>query len=373
MRRHGLLLLTLFTAACQRTDAPIELHWQQVSQLPDEGMQANLGIAGPITGILKDYLIIAGGANFPEAKPWNGGAKVYQQQGYLYHIQDKKLHFEKHIHVPHVKAYAANISYENKLFILGGEDHQGPSATAGYYSLNEKQELEYHSLRDLPKPLSNTGGAYLNNYIYVVGGDNSEEVSNKVYRLDISKENTQWEEFMELPYSLSHAVVAEDGKDCIYVAGGRKRNVQAPSTFYQDVLAIQTKEGTAEKIAELPVAISAGTGIYYKDHLLLFSGDDGQTFHQVEQALINISQAENLHKKDSLIALKNNILEQHPGFTKSCWSLNLKDHTWRLLEAIPGKGPVTTTAILHQDMLIIPSGEIKAGVRTNQILTATLK
>ncbi|GAA4132624.1 hypothetical protein GCM10022216_03920 [Sphingobacterium kyonggiense] len=373
MRRHGLLLLTLLTAACHSTNSPIVIHWQQSSQLPDEGNGANLGIAGPITGILKDYLIIAGGANFPEDKPWNGGAKIYQQQGYLYRIQDKQLHFEKHIHVPYVKAYAANVSYENKLFVLGGEDQQGPSASAGYYSINEKQELEYHPLQNLPKHLSNTGGAYLNNYLYVVGGDNSEEVSNMVFRLDVSKENSQWEEFMELPYSLSHAVVSENGKDCIYVAGGRKRNVQAPSTFYQDVLAIQTKDRKVEKIAELPVAVSAGTGIFYRDHLLLFSGDDGQTFHQVEKALINISQADNLHKKDSLIALKNNILEQHPGFTKSCWSLNLKDQTWRSVEAIPGMGPVTTTAIKHQDMLIIPSGEVKAGVRTNQILTATLK
>jgi hypothetical protein len=34
---------------------------------------------------------------------------------------------------------------------------------------------------------------------------------------------------------------------------------------------------------------------------------------------------------------------------------------------------VTTTALLHNDKLIIPSGEIRAGIRTPAVLTATIK
>jgi N-acetylneuraminic acid mutarotase len=49
--------------------------------------------------------------------------------------------------------------------------------------------------------------------------------------------------------------------------------------------------------------------------------------------------------------------------------LNLKK--WSRMADLPSDGPVTTTAVVWDDMIILPSGEIKAGVRTPEILVAT--
>ena len=50
---------------------PAALTWKQLPPLPDK-----LGFAGSFAGVSGGALIVAGGANFPEAMPWAGGPKV---------------------------------------------------------------------------------------------------------------------------------------------------------------------------------------------------------------------------------------------------------------------------------------------------------
>ena len=51
------------------------------SSLPDlpahQAYTVQPGLAGPYTGIDNDVLIVAGGANFPDKTPWEGGSKIY--------------------------------------------------------------------------------------------------------------------------------------------------------------------------------------------------------------------------------------------------------------------------------------------------------
>lgn len=42
---------------------------------PAKGEITAPGVAGPVTGIYNDIMIIAGGANFPDSMPWQGGKK----------------------------------------------------------------------------------------------------------------------------------------------------------------------------------------------------------------------------------------------------------------------------------------------------------
>src|SRR5580692_4015153 len=48
------------------------LHWQQLPPLPDRE-----GFATPFDGTSNGALIVAGGANFPEKRPWEGGTKIW--------------------------------------------------------------------------------------------------------------------------------------------------------------------------------------------------------------------------------------------------------------------------------------------------------
>jgi hypothetical protein len=53
-------------------------NWKPVARLsPSAGAAEHPGLAGAFAGVSNGVLIIAGGANFPDAAPWKGGKKVW--------------------------------------------------------------------------------------------------------------------------------------------------------------------------------------------------------------------------------------------------------------------------------------------------------
>ena len=56
----------------------MNLTWDELPPLPPSAGQAKQpGVAGPFAGVHGDALIVAGGANFPDKMPWEGGTKVW--------------------------------------------------------------------------------------------------------------------------------------------------------------------------------------------------------------------------------------------------------------------------------------------------------
>ena len=62
----------------------------------------------------------------------------------------------------------------------------------------------------------------------------------------------------------------------------------------------------------------------------------------------------------------------HPGFCKEVLCYNIITDEWTVVDSIPFDTPVTTVAIKWGNEVLIPSGEIKAGVRSPYILSAKL-
>jgi len=59
-------------------------------------------------------------------------------------------------------------------------------------------------------------------------------------------------------------------------------------------------------------------------------------------------------------------------FSKEILLYNTVKDEWAAVGTVPFETPVTTTAVQYRDQVLIPSGEIKAGVRTPRILAAKL-
>ena len=119
----------------------------------------------------------------------------------------------------------------------------------------------------------------------------------------------------------------------------------------------------------MPYALSAGTGISVDEsEILIFGGDKGQTFHKTEVLLAAISAEKNESKKQDLVRKKNELQQSHPGFSKDVLLYNNIKDEWKLISKIPFVTPVTTTAVKWNESVFIPGGEIKAGIRTPQIL-----
>ena len=75
----------------------LTLHWQQAGKLPAETgesvfpAQEHKGVAGAVIGWHNNVLMVAGGANFPEALPWEGGKKKYHNQIHLFEKKRKSI------------------------------------------------------------------------------------------------------------------------------------------------------------------------------------------------------------------------------------------------------------------------------------------
>lgn len=373
MRIKAILSMAVLVVGCSGLQSKSGLVWEEASHLPAISGSKNIGVAGPIAGIIQDKLIVAGGADFPNGLPWDGGKKFYQSQGYIYSIHDSNLKFEKEFKLEEGIAYPANLSYLNSIFIAGGENENGPLKQISKYEMAENGDIVKNNLQPLPIALTNAGLAAGKNELFFVGGENAESVSDKVYSLKLDDSVATWMEYIQLPYPVSNAIVVGNQKDKIYIVGGRKKNLNSISEIYDGILELDIPSKSVKEITNLPKPLAAGTGLYKDGKIYVFGGDDGGTFSKVEQAIAEITQEKDPNLKEQLILAKNKLQENHPGFSKENWIYDLKSDSWSKLEPMQTESPVTTTALIKENQFFIPSGEVRAGVRTDQILVGQIK
>ncbi len=352
--------------------------WKIRAEIQTPGSQPALGLAGPLAGVHKNVLIIAGGANFPDSLPWEGGKKKYHAE--IFVLKKEKLQWVKGINaaLSETTAYGASVSLADGVLYMGGENEEGTSKKVTLVQWNEKRNtITTRSFPDLPIPLTNLMAATDGTIVYTGGGESADGPSSRFFYLDINNVKRGWQRLPDIPYAVSNAVMAiqSDGqKNFVYLVGGRKKNKEAVSSFYRSVIAFNIQSQKWEERSSMPEAKAAGTGIAFgKHHILLFGGDNGTTYNKTEELLLAISRENDPDKKLRLIDQKNKLQQSHPGFLRDVSVYNSKTNVWTKTDFIPFATPATTTALQWNDCVVIPSGEIRAGVRTPQILFGRFK
>ncbi len=374
-----LMILTLVFSKLENTNAQkinsFTMNWQIVDSLP----APNIGVAGAYSGVHNGAMLVAGGANFPKGLPWEGGKKNYSDTVYVFtkNKNGSLKRLNQIFHLPNSMAYGASVSTPKGIVCLGGENEKGLSKQAFLMLWNKKiQVIECQNLTDLPIPLTNASATADGNTVFMAGGETTNAVSDKFYSLDLNNKILEWKELPALPKPLSHSVLAfqkHGKKTCIYVAGGRQKKANGISDIFATLFEFDVATNRWTEKKPMPYALSAGTGIAVGSNtLLMFGGDKGETFHQVETLLAAINAENDEVKKQALIAQKNQLLTTHPGFTKDIISYNTQTDEWTKIGDMPFDAPVTTTVFKWKNRVIIPSGEIKAGVRTPHILAVDI-
>lgn len=369
------LLVFLATVAYSQS-AEEQIIWQKAGQLPDAQGKANPGVAGAFVGVDNEVLIVAGGANFPDKVPWAGGKKVFQQDIFVFKKKDDVLQsVPVSMKLPQAVAYGSSVSTPGGLVCAGGEHEGGTLRSVFRLSWNpEKQTLEIQSLPDLPQPVSNALLATTKGRLYLAGGERDGQTLADFITLDLNNLAAGWRKLPDLPLAVSHAMggIQSNGDgDSFFIFGGRSRNANAPSTFHTEGFAFDIKKQTWHSHQPLPGAgLSAGTGLAVgSTYLLVVSGDEGSTFRQVENLSLQLAASPD---SDTLTAQRSQLLNGHPGFGRSVLFYNTITDRWTRLDDFPGAGQVTTTAVRWGHEIYLPSGEIKAGVRTPEIWRGTL-
>jgi N-acetylneuraminic acid mutarotase len=366
------------TASAQHASFPIQ--WKTAGQLPaPQGRSVSIGIAGPITGTIGDFLCVGGGANFPDGLPWEGGLKQYYNDLFIFKPDSNgSPTFVTASKLPEPLAYAAICQTPQGIFVGGGENSLGIRSAAYLMDWDaHAQQPIFIQLPDLPIPLTNAMAASRNRTILLVGGEINGETSNRCFTLDLQQLSAGWKECSSLPKPVSHGILTyvEGSRPARFIlAGGRRKNPDAISTIYADCYGFKPEEDQWEPLRSMPYAAAAGTGLLLqKNQLLLIGGDKGETFSKVEALLVQISHETDALKKEQLIAQKNELQQLHPGFNRECLVYDPSRNTWSNAGIIPYVTPVTTTALHWNGQIILPSGEIRAGVRTPLFLIGTYK
>lgn len=355
------------------------MQWKVESNLPPEnGKLVSNGFAGPLTGILHNYFFVGGGANFPESMPWNGGLKKYYNQLKVYAIKGE--HFElinKQFNLPNNLAYPASCNIGTGILFAGGENENGPSNLVWLMKWDiESESVQFETLPNLPMALSNASMTVVRNKVYLAGGETASNTLDQFIFLDLDQVQQGWKPLAKTPIPISHGVMDvlfQKTQGQIFIAGGRKKNQNGISDFHATLYAydLGTDQWTVKH--SMPYEICAGTGgVTNSKMFVVFGGDRGTIFHQVEKLIVSINAEQDPKIKSTLIEQKNTLQANHPGFSKEVLVYDPLKDTWKIIGEIPFETPVTTTAIKWGDYFIIPSGEIRAGVRSSTILSVKM-
>jgi len=373
-----LLMLNNMPAFAQSKKV-ISIEWKTIAELPPFNNQSkSIGVAGPIVGVINNKLIVAAGANFPDKMPWQGGKKAYYNNIVIFK-KEKGQVLQETIAPSLVSniAYAANCSTPFGIVFAGGENELGLSDKVYLLKWDEaSNNLLQTKLPDLPVKTTNGSLVCIDKILYFLGGETLVNTTNQFFSLNLNKINDGWTMLPAIPKPLSNTVVVAqylNGQKQIYLMGGRAKQKNGISDFSSDVYSFDIHLKRWDKKKSLPYPISAGTGaVVTEKYILLFGGDRGEQFNKVERTISNINLEKDELKKENLITIKNKLLESHPGFSNEILLYNTQKNVWVSNGFIPFNTSVTTNVVQWGDEIIIPSGEIKAGVRTPRIISAKI-
>ncbi|MFQ5772386.1 MAG: cyclically-permuted mutarotase family protein, partial [bacterium] len=181
------------------------LSWSQLPDLPPApGKDSQPGVAGAFVGVSNGVLLIAGGANFPEKPVWEKGVKVYYDDIFvLEKTANGSLKWHMGFKLPRPLAYGVAITTEHGVVCIGGEDGQQSYADVFLMTWNPRtKQVEFESLPALPQPVSSMAGAKINKTIYIAGGQENGQASNRFRGLDLSRRKDDefaWEDQPDFP------------------------------------------------------------------------------------------------------------------------------------------------------------------------------
>lgn len=372
------LLLILYYSGFSQEKVVNGITWEVVAQFTSED-NSKYGLAGCFGGVHNDVMLIAGGANFPNGKPWEGGEKYWSDQIYILEKnEDKYIWNSKTFKLPHAVAYGASISLPEGVLCIGGRD--GEQGYSDVFLLKwdiEAHEVITEKLPSLPFPLAHLSATLLENKVFVAGGESNRETTKHFLTLSLDqKENIDWKWNQELQLpdkSRAFSVLAAQAngnEHGVYLFSGRSYGKSDTVEILSDGYFFSPKLNRWETLnSEFPVmagnAFASGL-----EFIMLLSGTDGAEFLKLKSLGDKIKEL--IKSKDSIQVkeLKKelvNRLENHTGFSKKVRAYNTITNTTVEIAELP-YGIVTAPMVKWNDDIFIISGEVSPGVRNPSII-----
>lgn len=326
------------------------------------------GLAGTFFGKQGNWFIMAGGSSFPYSKPWENGIKQYSDKVFVFQQQSDgsfNVVYEGN-DLPLPLAEGSYATVPGGLLCVGGLTPEGITAKSWLLSYNGGTVAitEYPAL---PVPVKNSTATVIGSRVYLVGGELADgSSSDQFLELDLSNPDKGWNRLADFPVPVSGATVTsqQDGEEVsLFVFGGRAKVDTGSTTFYSSVYHFRPSTGRWVKRRDIrlkenrsiPLAMATATSVG-GSHILLYGGDEGVIFNQVEEA---VNKGDN-DRRDSLWI-------NHAGFNNKILVYSTITDEW--FQAGETKNPpvAVTADISDGGSVYIASGEIRPGIRSPYI------
>lgn len=295
-------------------------------------------------GVSRGALLAAGGANFPGKKPWDGGAKVWYDRVFVLERPDGAWREAGRLRRP--LGYGVSVSHPSGVICAGGSD-----ADRHYRECFRLEwtgdRLRTTPLPPLPRPIANGCGALVENALYVAGGQEAPASGHAlvtVYRLDLGAAPPRWERVTDLPGPGRIFATAAALEGDLYVVGGAELvtvNGRTGRRYLRDAYRYRPGSGW-ERLADLPHSVVAAPtpAPAAPGGFAVLGGDDGS---QVETPP-----------------------DRHPGFRKTVLLYDRESGRWTDQGELPAPR-VTVPCVKWRGLWVVPSGEMRPGVRSPQV------
>src|SRR5262245_42496650 len=320
------------------------LDWHQLPPLPDRE-----GFAGSFAGVSSGVLLVAGGANFPGKRPWEGGLKHWHDT--VFALKPGATGWRTAGRLPAAGGYGVVASTAEGLVLAGGGDAHRAFAEVWLVQWNGREAV-FTAWPALPRPLTQATGAVVGRTLYVAGGIDRPEATEaqRVFlALDLDRRGKGWQELPSCPGAERILAVAAAHEDAFYLFGGARLLADAAGKVQREWLRDAwryTARGGWKRLADLPrPAVAAPTPApFVAGRLVVLGGDDG--------AQVGVAPAE------------------HRGFSREVLAYDPAADVWSSFNGLPFSH-VTTPAVSWGNKIVVPGGEIRPGVRSPEIWAAT--
>jgi N-acetylneuraminic acid mutarotase len=342
-RNHkvGLSLLGALALWLTPVSAQIKMSSRELPPLPDK-----LGVAGAFAGVSGDALIVAGGANFPDKPPWEGGTKKWHDE--IYVLSYGTTNWLTGFKLPRPLAYGLSVPFDGGVLCIGGSDNLRHHAEVFLLRWRDGRVLVETNFPPLPQPLANACGIFCKGCVCVIGGETTPGATTaqaSAWRLKLSAAQPAWERLPDLPGPGRSLAMAATTGNSVYVLGGVALSAgpdgKPMRRYLSDVYALPSSASAWERKKDLPVPLAAApspTPLVGSGWIALLGGDDGSRYGFQPPA-------------------------EHPGFSSNI----LLWHPSRMYNRLAGVltvSRVTTPTVVWRDEFIVPSGEVRPGVRS---------
>ena len=342
--------------------------WEVGGRLPAQtGMDKNIGTAGLLYGSLANkYIVVGGGANFPEESVLNGGDKKTYSDVYMLEDKNGVLEVIEHINLENEIGYGASVTTEDGIYYIGGSSNPEADDAILFITLKDNK-LNVEKIGDLSFTLQNGVAVYKDNKLYIITGKQGGKGSNKVYEYDLASKESK--ELAPVPNEESRTqAVAQLLNGNIYVFSG------GDSIAYTDGYKYNFDNNTWEQVSDVElnnegISLLGAVSVKLNETEMLVIGGFNKAIY--DNAVYNLGTLQGT----ALAGFRQGYFGADPyefNWNSNILIYNSESDTWKTIGEVPFDAPCGEGLILIGNKIYSINGEIKPGIRTDKMYVGTI-